>query len=44
MNQEGKVAKMTVFFQPWSAIKLFHDRMQIRTKDFLTPDYFEPHH
>lgn len=41
MNAEGKVAKMTVSFQPWPAIKLFHDRMRVRTKYFLSPDYFE---
>lgn len=41
MNQEGKVAKMTVSFQPWPAIKLFHDRMRVRTKGFLSPDYYE---
>lgn len=42
INQEGKVAKMTVSFQPWPAIKLFHDRMRVRTKAFLDADYFEP--
>ncbi len=41
MNAEGKVAKMTVCFQPWPAIKLFHDRMRVRTKSFLSSDYFE---
>lgn len=44
MNQQGKVAKMTVSFQPWPAIKLFHDRMRVRTKAFLSPDYFEASH
>lgn len=44
MNQQGKVAKMTVSFQPWPAIKLFHDRMRVRTKGFLSSDYFEASH
>lgn len=41
MNAQGKVAKMTVSFQPWPAIKLFHDRMRVRTRYFLSEDYFE---
>ncbi len=41
MNAEMKVAKMTVSFQPWPAIKLFHDRMRVRTRYFLSQDYFE---
>ncbi|MCY7294081.1 hypothetical protein [Alteromonas sp. a30] len=40
-NTEKKVAKMTVSFQPWPAIKLFHDRMRVRTQYFLSSDYFE---
>jgi hypothetical protein len=38
--EQGHIAELSVYMQPWPAVRLFHDRMRVRTTGLLSPDYF----